>query len=87
MYFDNNGRLQGKFHQLTDEWIEENFNKEDLKLLEDHAINVNQKFIRTPVGDIFDVKPTIMISQNPTVEYKQEANPVCAYAVLASTLH
>ena len=29
----------------------------------------------------------MMISQNPTVEYQQEANPVCAYAALASTLH
>ena len=29
----------------------------------------------------------MMISQNPTVEYQQEANPVRAYAALASTLH
>ena len=33
MYFDNNGRSQGEFQQMTDEWIDENFDKEDLKLL------------------------------------------------------
>ena len=87
MYFDNNGRSQRKFQQMTDKWIEENFDKEDLKLLKEHAIKVNQKFLRIPVGDIIDVKPTMMISQKPTVEYKQEANPVCTYAALASTLH
>ena len=87
MYFDNNGRSQGKFQQMTDEWIEENFDKEDLKLVKEHAIKVIQKFLRIPVGDIIDVKPTMMISQNPKVKYQQEANPVCAYAALASTLH
>ena len=29
----------------------------------------------------------MMINQNPTVKYQQEANPVCAYAALANTLH
>ena len=48
---------------------------------------MNQKFLRIPVGDIIDVKPTMMIIHNPTVEYQQEANPVCAYAALASSLH
>ena len=87
MYFDNNGRSQGKFQQMTDEWIDEIFDKEDLKLQKEHAIKVNQKFLRIPVGDIIEVKPTMMISQNPTVQYKQEANPVSAYAALASALH
>ena len=44
MYFDNNGRSQGKFQQMTDEWIDEIFDKENLKLLKEHAIRVNQKF-------------------------------------------
>ena len=80
MYFDNNGKSQGKFQHMTDKWIEENFDKEDLKLLIEHAIKVNQKFIGIPVGYIIDVNPTMMISQNPIVECKLEANPVCAYA-------
>ena len=87
MYFDNNGRSQGKVQQMTDEWIDENFDKEDLKLFKEHAIKMNQKFLRIPVGDIIDVKPSMMISQNPTVKYQPETNPVCAYAALASTLH
>ena len=55
--------------------------------MKEHAIRVNQKFFRIPVGDIIDDKPTLMISQNRIVQYKQEANPVCAYTALASTLH
>ena len=48
---------------------------------------MNQKFLRIPVGDIIEINPTMSIINNPTIRYQQEANPVCAYAALASVLY
>lgn len=72
---------------LTENWINENFDEEKIQFLKDMSIKNNNKFLSVPIGDIIQVKPTMTISHNPIIKYKNNESGICAYASLASALH
>jgi hypothetical protein len=71
---------------LTDEWVNENFDEKMLQDLKDLADAEVTKFVSLPPGDYYDVKPTMDISKNPQLAYLNNENDICVYASLASAL-
>ena len=85
MYFDS-GDDQPKYEILDTTWVNSNFDANILDVFKKHSVSCRHKFLRLPLGDAIDVKPTMNIDSNPIVKYQQEPVPVCAYAAIASCL-
>ena len=72
--------------ELTEAWMKENFSEEDIQLYKTFAEKGKNQFLQTPVEDTIEIFPTMDISNNPGVQYRNNESGLCAFASLASAL-
>lgn len=64
-----------------------NTTKDQRDYLIELAEDEYQRFVEMPIGDNIEIFPTMDISCNPIVKYKNNESSICAFASLASALH
>ena len=80
-------RTDAAVTKLTTEWVNKCFTPTQITAFHDAAIKGQRKFLRVPVGDLIEVEPTMDISMNPKIAYRNNESEICAYASFASALH
>jgi len=73
--------------ELHESWIVDNFSEDQIKYFREIAEDEYKHFCNLPVEDIIEVHPTMDISSNPIIRYKNDDNGICAFAAFASALH
>ena len=77
-----------KIVPLPVDWVEQTYKNRPgaIEQIKEKAEDGKNQFIRVPVGDAFDLKPTMDIASNPAIRFPQGDQPTCAYSSLASAL-
>jgi len=67
--------------------VKENLDAKQIQYLKDVAEDEFKHFITVPIEDVIEVKPTMDISLNPVIHYRNNESGICAFASFASVLH
>ena len=51
--------------------------------MREQSLNNSNKFLSVPVGDMITIKPTMIISGDTIIKYKNNENGICALAALS----
>jgi hypothetical protein len=72
---------------LTTSWVEANFSEETRTKMMAHSLRKKNIFLSVPIGDVIIINPTMDISKNPIIIYRNNENGICVFASLASTFY
>ena len=71
---------------LEESWVNKTFPQEFLELLKKYAREGQYRFLKVPVADKIRIVPTMDISNNPLITFRNTDDGICAFASLASAL-